>query len=478
MMTSEEREFRLRPRKPPVRSERTTYASAYKTMMHYARTSHSCKRQSAGAGGGAKRSRPFNQRCAVRVTYAKNGSKGQWRAHGRYIARDSATLEGKAHEAGFDGKAESIDIAERLGQWQKANDERLWKVIISPEFGERADLKQLTRDLVTRMEKDLGKSLEWVAAAHYNTEHPHVHVALRGVDANGRRLNIGHEYIKHGIRAIAEDLCTLQLGHRTQFDADMSQRREVQQPRYTSLDRIIKRDVEPAEVDADGFTLMLKDKAKHVRPFIAERLKVLQWIGLAEPAGAEEWRVRQDFEDVLRSMQQSADRQRMLAAHGVLMSDERLPIAVLDLRRFSTLEGRILVHGEEEAGRRSGRNYLMLEGTDARVYHIHYTPEMEDARSRGGLRTNAFVRLRRQFVDGHPSVEIDELGDSESILKNRTHLKETAQKLIRRGVVPQQDGWNGWLGRYQKAVREEGTRPDKERAINQSERRRGLDRGR
>jgi len=146
-------------------------------------------------------------------------------------------------------------------------------------------------------------------------------------------------------------------------------------------------------------------------------------------------------------MQQSADRQRMLAAHGVLMSDERLPIGVLDLRRLSTLEGRILVHGEEEAGRRSGRNYLLLEGTDARVYHIHYTPEMEDARSRGELRTNAFVRLRKQFVDGHPSLEIDELGDSESILRNREHLKETAQKLIRRGVVPQEDGWNGWLGR-------------------------------
>ena len=77
MMTSEEREFRLRPRKPPVRSERAAYASAYKTMMHYARTSHSCKRRSTGTGGGAKRSRPYNQRCAVRITYAKNGSKGQ-----------------------------------------------------------------------------------------------------------------------------------------------------------------------------------------------------------------------------------------------------------------------------------------------------------------------------------------------------------------------------------------------------------------
>ena len=328
------------------------------------------------------------------------------------------------------------------------------------------------------MEKDLGTSLEWVAAAHYNTEHPHVHMSLRGVDANGRRLNIGHEYIKHGIRAIAEDLCTLQLGHRTQFDADLAQRREVQQPRYTSLDRIIKRDAEPVEADVESFALMIKNKAKHVKPFIAERLKVLQSMGLAEPVGTEEWRVRQDFEDVLRSMQQSSDRQRILAAHGVLMSDERLPIAVLDLRRLSTLEGRILVHGEEEGGRRSGRNYLLLEGTDARVYHIHYTPEMEDARNRGGLRTNGFVRLSRQFVDGHPSLEINELGDSESILRNKAHLEETAQKLIRRGVVPQEDGWNGWLGSYQKAVSEEATRVDSERSISRPERRRVVDRGR
>lgn len=478
MMTSEEREFRLRPRKPQVRSERATYASAYKTMMHYARTSHSSKPPSTGSGGGPKRTRVFNQRCAVRVTYAKNAAKGQWRAHGRYIARESATLEGDVKDVGFDGHGESIDIAERLGRWQKAADERLWKVIISPEFGERADLKQLTRDMVSRIEKDLGTPLEWVAAAHYNTEHPHVHLALRGVDANGRSLNIGHDYIKHGIRGIAENLCTFQLGHRTQFDADLAQRREVQQPRYTSLDRIIVRDAAPTEADSDSFAVVIKSKAKHMQPYLAERLKILQSMGLAEPISGEEWRVRQDFGNVLRSMQQSADRQRMLAAHGVLMSDERLPIAVLDLRRLSTLEGRILVHGEEESGRRSGRNYLMLEGTDARVYHIHYTPEMEDARSRGGLRTNAFVRLRKLFVDGRPSVEISELGDSESILSNKGHLKETAQKLIRRGVVPQEDGWNGWLGRYQKAVTEEATRVDSERSIKRPERRRAVDRGR
>jgi type IV secretory pathway VirD2 relaxase len=478
VMTSEEREFRLRPRKPPVRSERATYAVAYKTLMHYARTSRSCKSRPTGSGGRPKRTRAFSQRCAVRVTYTKNASKGQWRAHGRYIARESATLEGKAKNFGFDGNGESVDIAERLGRWQKANDERLWKLIISPEFGERADLKQLTRAVVSRMGKDLGTPLEWVAAAHYNTEHPHVHLALRGVDAGGRALNIGHEYIKHGIRAVAEDLCTLQLGHRTQLDADLAQRREVHQPRYTSLDRIIQREAEPAEADVDSFAVLINNKAKDLKPYVAERLKFLHSMGLAEPSGGERWRVRQDFASVLRSMQQSADRQRMFAAHGAPMSDERLPVAVLDLRRLSAIEGRILVHGEEEAGRRSGRNYLMLEGTDALVYHIHYTPEMEDARSRGGLRTNAFVRLTRRFVDGHPSVVIHELGDSESILRDKVHLMETVHKLIRRGVVPHEDGWNGWLGRYQKAIREEATGAEDERPIEHPQRKRDLERGR
>ena len=133
-------------------------------------------------------------------------------------------------------------------------------------------------------------------------------------------------------------------------------------------------------------------------------------MGLAETAGSSTWRVRQDFENVLRAMQRSADRQKILAAHGVLMSDERLPLAVLDLRRLTTLEGRILVHGEEDAGRQAGRSYLMLPGTDAQVHYVYYTPEMEGARGRGGLVTNSFVRLRKLFAGGHPVYENRRVG--------------------------------------------------------------------
>jgi hypothetical protein len=95
----------------------------------------------------------------------------------------------------------------------------------------------------------------------------------------------------------------------------------------------------------------------------------------------------------------------------------------------------------------------MLEGTDGRVHYVYYTPEIEAARNRGGLRANSFIRLRKLFSEGHPLLEIDALGDSESILRNKRYLQETVQRLIRRGIVPQEDGWNGWLGRYQKTLR-------------------------
>src|ERR1700733_2087667 len=75
------------------------------------------------------------------------------------------------------------------------------------------------------------------------------------------------------------------------------------------------------------------------------------------------------------------------------------------LRQLATLEGRILVQGEEELGRDAGRGYLMLEATDARIHYVCYTPEMEAARNHGGLRTNSFIRLRKVFSDGHPTVD-------------------------------------------------------------------------
>ena len=68
------------------------------------------------------------------------------------------------------------------------------------------------------------------------------------------------------------------------------------------------------------------------------------------------------------------DRQRTLAAHGAVVSDGHTPVEVLDPMNMTSVEGQVLVHGGTN---KQGANYLMLEGTDAKVHYIHYTPEME-----------------------------------------------------------------------------------------------------
>jgi type IV secretory pathway VirD2 relaxase len=468
----DEREFRLRPAKPRAQKEGAAWSTGFKLLIHYARSSRNGTPRGGSSGTPA---RAHNQRCAVRIVYSKNTTKGQWRAHGRYLARESATLEQIAKGAGFTAEAPDVDIAAELERWQAARDPLLWKLIISPEFGDRADLQRLTRDLMERISTDLKTNLEWIAVAHHNTEHPHVHVALRGVAADGTTLKLERQYIKAGVRNLAEELCTQQLGYRTTLDAAEAERREIFDHRFTSLDRvIIRRSKVPGE-DVSG-ELMLQANvggagqrgvAQLREQHVVSRLAFLETMGLATQSSPGWWRVQRNFESILRAMQRTNDRQKMISAHGVLASDERLPIRVLQWQDHPEgIQGRILVHGEDDL---SGRNYLMLEGTDAGIHFIQYTPEMEAARSQCQLRTNSFVRLRRVLLDdGGASTDIQELGDADSLLTNRGHFRSEAQRLMKRGTIPTEQGWGGWLGDYQRTLRRaahamEEHRPNKER---------------
>jgi type IV secretory pathway VirD2 relaxase len=441
--------------------------------MHYARSSR--KTGNRAPGGKGKTDRPYHQRCAVRVTYLKNKVRGQWQAHGRYLARESAAFENELKPVGFSRETAGVDIAGKLQSWQTAGDQQFWKLIVSPEFGDRVDLARLTRELIKQMERDLGTQLEWVAAEHHNTEHPHVHVVIRGVRDSGEVLRLRREYVQQGIRGIAADLCTRQLGYRTTLDGVEAERREIAEKRLTSIDKRLLRDAQDfgPELGSQHFTVSrnpaqtgLGETARsRIRHDVA-RLAVLCNMGLAEFSGSNTWRLRRDIEQVLRAMQRTTDRQRTLAAHGVLMSDERLPIEVLDLRQAISVEGRVLVHGQDE---QTGRNYLMLEGTDAKVHFIQYTPEMERARSCGELRTNSFIQLRKLSDTAH--LDVSDLGDADEVLNNARHLNEAASELLKRGVIPTEDGWGGWLGRYQSALREMASKTEERETSSRGRRR-------
>lgn len=459
----EEREFRLRPRKPRLgRSERAGWSSGFRLLMHYARSTKKTNQRGAHAPKIRTPRRPHQQRCAARVTYLKNGKQGQWKAHGRYLARENAAHTNDGSGVGFTREGEAVDISSRLDKWQRTGDQRLWKLIVSPEFGERVDLTRLTRDLMARMAADLATDLEWVAVEHYNTEHPHVHIVLRGLRNDADAFRMSRQYVQQGIRSIAEDLCTRQLGYRTQLDAVEAERREITEKRLTSIDRRIAKDSSEI-VSSNGhhyFALIRNpvpvssNETERLRgQHEAARLAVLQRMGLAESNGAGIWLVRPDFEQILRAMQRAADRQKTLAAHGALLSDDRLPTEVLDPFPRSAVEGRVLVHGQEE---QSGRNYLMLESTQAKVYFVPYTTEIEKARSRGELRVNSFIRIRNLSATGTVVWEVQDFGDAEGLIGKSQYFNNTARRLQNSGIVPIEDGWGGWLGRYQAALADAG----------------------
>ena len=159
--SNDEREFRLRPRKPHVSSgggETVKWTAGFKRLMHYARQSS----RLLSRGTSNRPTRPYRQRCAVRITYCKNATRGQWGAHGRYLEREGAGGAGSC----FDACETGIGISARLKEWQAKEDELLWKVIISPEFGDRVDLPRVARELMQRMGQDLNCELDWAAVAH------------------------------------------------------------------------------------------------------------------------------------------------------------------------------------------------------------------------------------------------------------------------------------------------------------------------
>ena len=101
----------------------------------------------------------------------------------------------------------------------------------------------------------------------------------------------------------------------------------------------------------------------------------------------------------------------------------------------------------------TGRSFMMLEGTDAKVHCIYHTSQMAEVRGRGGLRANRFVRLRKLFENGRPLLEIDELGHCEKVLNDERLLEEARLRQILGELAAIEDGWGGWLGRYQAALR-------------------------
>ncbi len=401
-------------------------------------------------------SKPFLQRCVVQVRYTKGGSVGKWYSHGYYIARE-AVKRGEQNEnglgLGFSAERNDVPVADTMAAWRRDKDDLFFRMILSAELGDRLDLEQHTRDTIREMEHDLGTKLEWLAVVHRNTDNPHVHVVLRGRRDDGSTLRIDPEYIKEGIRHRAQEIATNQLGYRTREDILTAQRREVNQARWTGLDRKLKdrmrQEANFLSVRVDPNSPVLDDLTRPTEFHLECRLRKLAEMNLAQPGGNGEWILDPGFEKSLRTVQKTHDRLKIMAQFGVMASDPKLPFQAARLSQMDELEGKVLVHGQDEW---SGNNFALVESVTGAIFRIPQTREIADARRHGNLEPGHYLRIKRippsAGNNSRSTYEVSDFGDAEELLQNPFFLEEHAGRLSE--IV--QDGWGGWLGRLRIAV--------------------------
>ena len=315
-------------------------------------------------------------------------SPGALRAHIGYLQRDGVTRDGAPGKL-FDAAGDEADgraFTERC-----KDDRHHFRFIVSPDdAGELESLRTFTRELMDQASRDLGTRLDWVAIDHWNTERPHVHILVRGRGDDGQDLVISRDYISTGFRARAGDLITRELGPRSQLEVRRGLENETSAERWTRLDRVLAREAGAADgvIDLRPSRDAAGDPLREIR---VGRMRTLERLGLAEPAGLARWVLAADAEQRLRELGERGDIIKRL--HKSLAKDgaTRAPSswALEGERHGEPVIGRLIARGLDDELKASA--FAVVDGVDGRVHHL----KLPDIESAGDGPIGGIVELRR-----------------------------------------------------------------------------------
>jgi type IV secretory pathway VirD2 relaxase len=379
MSSRDDDRFRVRPGPPKTRQPgggqrfvSRVLREASKAGVKPSQTARAGGRSAAKLGRGhvaaqtaGRRLGPGARRVVIKARYVvfKQAGARSVETHLRYIEREGVDRDGgKGHAYGpTTDHADLADFEER-----GRGDRHQFRFIVSPEDAQQLeDLRGYTRHLMTRMEGDLGSSLDWVAVDHWNTDNPHSHIVLRGRDQTGQDLIIARDYIAHGMRQRACELATEWLGPRTEREIREGLLREVEQERWTSFDRGLQ---QLAQQSPDGAVELAANAntARQPRTLLIGRLQRLTDMGLAQPAGMNRWRLRPDIEPTLCAMGERGDIVRTMQR--ALGAQQREMAVFTPGDGARPVVGRVV--GKGLADELQERGYLVLDGIDGRAHYV------------------------------------------------------------------------------------------------------------
>ena len=383
-------DFRVRPGAPKNRGKGQGQNFVSKVLKQAGKASggKSAMRHSAGSDNGARAGQrpgarlgrghtaarfagakltPMSRRVTIKTLLVNHqrASPQSLAKHLRYIERDGAGRDGEPGRA-YGPQADEADLdafKERC-----ADDRHHFRFIVSPEDGaELEDLRTYTRHLMGRMEADLGTRLDWVAVDHWNTDNPHTHLIVRGRDDSGKDLIIAGDYIAHGFRHRAAELATEWLGPRTELEIQQTLQREVEQERWTNLDRTLQREAgDGCQVQIERFN---EPNLQRQRLLLIGRLQRLQRLGLADETKPGAWAIHDDAEKTLRALGERGDIIRTMQR---AMSGQPRELAVFapsqDDGSGRTVVGRVAAKGLADELR--DRSYLVIDGVDGKAHYV------------------------------------------------------------------------------------------------------------
>lgn len=307
---------------------------------------------------------PFSRRVTIKTLLVnqRQASPRSLAKHLRYIERDGAGRDGEPGRA-YGPQADEADLGAFRERCQ--DDRHHFRFIVAPEDGaELDDLRTYTRHLMGRMEADLGTRLDWVAVDHWNTDNPHTHIVLRGRDDTGKDLIIAGDYIAHGFRHRAAELATEWLGPRTELEIQQTLQREVEQERWTSLDRTLKREAgDDGQIHVERLN---EPRLQRQRLLLIGRLQRLQRLGLADETQPGTWAVQADAEKTLRALGERGDIIRTMQR---AMGGQPRELAVFEPgQEGRTVIGRVTAKGLADELR--DRGYLVIDGIDGKAHYV------------------------------------------------------------------------------------------------------------
>jgi type IV secretory pathway VirD2 relaxase len=311
----------------------------------------------------------FRQRRVIiksRIVRTRGKGLRAAQVHLRYIQRDGVTREGAPGEL-YTATSDEADAKAFVDRSQ--NDRHQFRFIVSPEDGAAYDdLKLFIRRFMDQMEKDLATKLDWVAVDHFNTGHPHTHIVLRGADDQGKDLIIARDYMSQGMRERASEIVSLDLGPRSDLEIERRQREEIDQDRFTTIDRRLLR-----EVDSDGVVSSPSaGLTTHEQTIRAGRLQKLGRMGLAEEVAPGVWRLDQGLEKTLRDLAMRGDiiktMHRELSSQGLARSSGDYVIYDPKAPPTRPLVGQVVARGLSDEI--NDRHYLIVDGADGYSHYV------------------------------------------------------------------------------------------------------------